>query len=60
MYLFIFEDGEMRMGNTISEGDYHASDIGILDIVKTVIEDMDMWYELYYDGDWHKISAIAA
>jgi len=59
MYLFIFEDGQMNVGDTIADGDYQASDDGILDIVKTVIEGMDMHYEQYHDGEWHRITALA-
>lgn len=58
MYLFIFEDGEMKVGNTVTDDDIKMVEYGILDIVKTVIEQNDIFYEQYYDGKWHRINAL--
>ena len=58
MYLFIFEDGEMSVGNTLSDGDYDANSVGVLDIVRTVTENTDIFYEQYFNGKWHRIDAL--
>ena len=58
MYLFIFEDGSMRVGNTITDEDRQSCDDGILDIVRTRIEGMDMFHDQYLEGEWHQIEAI--
>lgn len=58
MYLFIFEDGSMRVGNSISDGDRSAVDDGILDIVRARFDGADTIYEQFYEGDWHSINAV--
>ena len=58
MYLFIFRDGEMSTGNTLSEGDYDANSVGVLDIVRIVMENKDIFYEQYFDGKWHRIEPL--
>ena len=58
MYLFIFEDGSMRIGNTITDEDRQSCDDGILDIVRTRIEGMDVFYDQYLEGEWRQIEAV--
>ena len=51
-YLMIFEDGELKKKNTITDEDLQSSDDGYIDIV-----DMDSKSRYFY-GEWVDIETI--
>ena len=51
-YLLIFEDGELKKTNTITDEDLQSSDDGYIDIVN-----MDSMSRYLY-GEWVEIEAI--
>jgi hypothetical protein len=55
MYLFMLDDGEIRRGSVIQEGDLSACDDGILDIVDISNPDNPL---RYFDGKWQELEAI--
>ena len=52
MYIYIFEDGEIREANQIEEGDKESVDAGILDIVDCNT------CKAYYDGQWRNLPNV--
>ena len=53
MYLFIFEDMEIKKGTAVMQGDFDAVDAGILDIIDISKEEPLK----YYDGKWHDLES---
>ena len=54
MYLFIFEDGSIKKGSIVEDGDTAAADDGILDIIDiSGAEPLQ-----YHDGEWHEIEDV--
>jgi hypothetical protein len=53
MYLYFFEDGEIKKGTTFSDDDAQSCDAGILDVID--IGDSDP--RQYYDGKWHELES---
>ena len=51
MYIYIFEDGEVKKGDTFGHGDMDSCDDGILDVID-ISGDQPMQY---YDNEWHDI-----
>ena len=49
MFLLITEDGEVCRVHDVSEGDFSASDAGLLDIINMTTE------QRWWDGEWHDI-----
>ena len=54
MYLYIFENGEIKKSTTFSDCDAEACDAGILDVIK--INDVNP--KQYGCGQWHFIDYI--
>jgi hypothetical protein len=51
MFIFITEDGEMFINDTVQEEDKLSSDAGILDIIDTAGDEPTQ----YNDGEWHQL-----
>ncbi len=45
-YIFIFEDGEPRISNKVTQNDFDVSDDGILEIIR--VSDQ----KRYMEGEW--------
>ena len=54
MYIYIFEDGEIRKGTIFDEEEAKACDGGFLDIIDISGDEPKM----YYDGKWNDIEKI--
>lgn len=53
MYLYVFEDGEIKKGSTFCQGDMDSCDAGILDVIDISGEQPQQ----YYEGEWHDIQS---
>jgi hypothetical protein len=56
MYLFIFEDGEVKKATTFCQEDMDSCDAGILDVIDLHVENPKQ----YYDGQWYEIKSADA
>ena len=56
MYLYIFEDGEVKKATTISKEDKESCDMGILDIIDISGDEPKQ----YYEGEWHDLPSADA
>lgn len=56
MYLYIFEDGEVKKATTVSDNDKNCVDAGILDIIEIGGDDPKQ----YLGGEWHDIESADA
>ena len=54
MYLYIFEDGQVKKGTTFCDGDAESCDADILDVIDIGESDPKQ----YYDGEWHELVSI--
>jgi hypothetical protein len=52
MYIAIFEDGEMKLLDSIGEGDLEACAEGVLDLIDVSVADKPT---RYWDGKWNLI-----
>ena len=55
MYLFIYEDGDIRKGPKVQEGDFTDADGGILDIIDI---SSPLGPKRYFQGEWGKIENV--
>lgn len=53
MYLYIFEDGEVKKATSFSDDDRTSCDMGILDVIDLHAENPKQ----YIDGEWHDIES---
>ena len=56
MYLYIFEDGEVKKGTTFDDGDKESVDAGILDVIDIGSEQPKQ----YCGGGWHDLDSADA
>lgn len=55
MYLFIFEDGDIKYRDCVEDGDLMAADDGLLDIVDIRLHGEP---KRYWDGKWQAVEAV--
>lgn len=55
MYIFIFEDGSVKAGDIIQDGDLMAAENGILDIIDIRKPDEP---KQYFDGEWQDVERV--
>jgi len=54
MYLFIFEDGEVKKYDKVCQGDFDEADAGILDVIDVSADEPLQ----YHDCGWHEIESV--
>ena len=54
MYIYLFEDGEIRKGTIFNDSESEACDDGILDVID-ISGDIP---KQYLSGKWHDIDSI--
>lgn len=56
MYIYVFEDGEIKKGSSFEQGDMDSCDAGILDVIDISVDPPRQ----YYDGEWHDLPSADA
>ena len=56
MYLFIFEDGDMKRSTGFSDDDKASCDAGLLDVIDLHAENP----KRYFNGEWQDIDKFDA
>ena len=51
MFIYVFEDGEVRKNKEFNEGDKDACDAGILDVIDISGDEPKQ----YYNSEWHDL-----
>jgi hypothetical protein len=54
MYIFIFEDGQVKQANSVSDEDLLSVDNGYLQVLRVQNGDATE----YYDGEWSKLEPV--